>query len=116
LPHNPKVAGSNPAPATTKSFGRALSESTSGTGYQAAISPPWEVAFGLAVYGFTLCLLAASWYAFGIGRAALTLVIVFLAILRIAVVHDSIQDRIGKGAVTEVGTPLIDRQLTGDEG
>jgi hypothetical protein len=34
----------------TLSLGRALSETTKGTGYQAAITPPCETAFGLIVY------------------------------------------------------------------
>lgn len=63
----------------TLSLGRALSETTSGTGYQTAISPPWEVAFGLIVYGLTLAMLALSWYEFGIGRATLILVTVMIA-------------------------------------
>jgi hypothetical protein len=63
----------------TLSLGRALSETTSGTGYQAAISPPWEVAFGLVVYGLTLAMLAFSWYEFGIGRATLILVTMMIA-------------------------------------
>ena len=58
----------------TLSLGKALGETTSGTGYQAAISPPWEVAFGLVVYGLTLAMLAFSWYAFGVGRAIVSLV------------------------------------------
>jgi hypothetical protein len=60
-------------------LGRALSDTTSGTGYQAAISPPWETAFGLVVYSLTLGVVAFSWYAFGIGRAMESLVTVFLA-------------------------------------
>ncbi len=47
--------------AATLSLGRALSETTSGTGYQAAISPPWETAFGLVIYGLTLTMIAFSW-------------------------------------------------------
>jgi hypothetical protein len=65
--------------AATLALGRALSETASGTGYQAAISPPWEVAFGLVVYGLTLAVLAFSWYAFGIGRALLSLATVIFA-------------------------------------
>jgi len=30
-------------------------------------------------------------------------------------VHDSIEDGIGKGSITQVGVPLIDRQLTGNQ-
>ena len=33
----------------------------------------------------------------------------------IAVVHDSIEDGVGNGAITEVSVPLIDRQLARDE-
>ena len=33
----------------------------------------------------------------------------------IAVVHDSIEDRVGNGAITQVGVPLIDRKLARDE-
>jgi hypothetical protein len=63
----------------TLALGRALSDTTSGTGYQASISPPWETAFGLVVYGLTLGVVAFSWYAFGIGRAVESLVTVFVA-------------------------------------
>jgi hypothetical protein len=65
----------------TLSFGRALGETTTGTGYQSAISPPWEVTFGLVMYSLTLGMLAFSWYAFGFGRAVLSLVTVFLALM-----------------------------------
>mgnify|MGYP006883685366 CR=1 FL=1 len=33
----------------------------------------------------------------------------------ISVVDEPIEDGIGDGAITEVGMPLIDRQLTGDQ-
>ena len=65
----------------TLSLGRALSETESGTGYQGAISPPWEVKFGLASYILTLGMIAFSWYAFGIGRAILSLVTFLIALL-----------------------------------
>lgn len=65
----------------TLSLGRALSETTSGTGYQEAISPPWEVVFGLIVYSLTLAMLALSWFAFGVGRALLSFVTIFVATL-----------------------------------
>ena len=63
----------------TLAFGRALSATTSNTGYQAAISPPWEVAFGLVVYSLTTVMLGVSWYAFGLGRGALSLISLLLA-------------------------------------
>jgi hypothetical protein len=40
-------------------FGRALSETNSGTGFQAAISPPWETYFGLLIYGITLAVVGS---------------------------------------------------------
>lgn len=65
----------------TLSLGRALSETNSGTGYQGAISPPWETAFGLIAYTLTLGMIAFSWYEFGIGRAILSLATFLLALL-----------------------------------
>jgi hypothetical protein len=62
-------------------FGRALSETNSGTGFQSAISPPWEVAFGLVVYCLTLAILAYSWYAFGVGRAMITFATFLVAMM-----------------------------------
>jgi len=64
----------------TLSFGRSLSESNSGTGFQAAISPPWETYFGLLIYGLTLAVVGASWYEFGIGRAILCVITLFVGL------------------------------------
>jgi len=33
----------------------------------------------------------------------------------VAVVHEPVEDGIGDGAILEIGVPLIDRQLAGDE-
>lgn len=60
--------------AATLLLGRSLSETNSGTGFQAAISPPWETNFGLLIYGLTVAVVGASWYEFGIGRAILCVI------------------------------------------
>jgi hypothetical protein len=65
----------------TLSLGRALDEVSSGTGYQAAISPPREVAFSLVLYGLVVALLGYSWYAFGFGKAAITLMIILVGVV-----------------------------------
>jgi hypothetical protein len=70
----PLLAYSLQFTAATLLLGRSLSESNSGTGFQAAISPPWETYFGLIIYGLTLALVGASWYEFGIGRALLCVI------------------------------------------
>jgi hypothetical protein len=77
----PAVAYTTQLSSATLSFGRALSETGSGTGYQDAITPPWSANFGIVVYGLALAMLALSWYEFGIGRAVLSLVAVFLLTL-----------------------------------
>jgi hypothetical protein len=64
----------------TRLFGRALSDSDSATGFQAAISPPWETAVGLPIYGLTLTVIGASWYEFGFGRAMLTMITLFVGL------------------------------------
>jgi hypothetical protein len=66
--------------AATLLLGQALSESHSDTGFQAAISPPWETYFGLSIYGLTLAVVGASWYEFGIGRAILCVITLFVGL------------------------------------
>lgn len=73
----PLLAYSLQFTAATLLLGRALSESNSGTGFQAAISPPWETCFGLLMYGLTLLLVGAWWYEFGVGRAILCVITLF---------------------------------------
>jgi hypothetical protein len=55
----------------TLSFGRELDDKGSPTGFQAAVSPPWETYLGLANYGATiLVIVAAFWregWAWGLG-------------------------------------------------
>jgi hypothetical protein len=65
----------------TLAFGRALSDTSSGTGYQDAVTPPWSANYGFVVYGLTLAMLALSWCEFGFGRAVLSLIAVFMAAL-----------------------------------
>jgi hypothetical protein len=65
----------------TLALGRALSDTSSGTGYQDAATPPWSANFGFVVYGLTFTMLALSWYQFGIGRAIFSLITVFPATL-----------------------------------
>src|SRR5882724_437876 len=67
--------------AATLSFGRSLSDSNTGTGFQAAITPPWEAKVGLVIYGLTLALVGISWYEFGIVRALLSVAILFVGLL-----------------------------------
>ena len=62
-------------------LGRSLSESDSGTGLQSAITPPWEAKLSLVIYGLTLALIGGSWYEFGIGRAILCVVALFVGLL-----------------------------------
>jgi hypothetical protein len=77
----PAVAYTTRFSGATLSFGRKLSETSSGTGYQDAITPPASANFGLVVYVLTLAMLALSWYEFGIGRVVISLVAVVLLTL-----------------------------------
>ena len=72
LAYNARFSGA------TLSFGRALSDTSSGTGYQDAVTPPWQTKFVLIVYGLVLAVLALSWYGFGVGRAIATLLVLIL--------------------------------------
>jgi hypothetical protein len=76
----PLLAYSLQFTAATLLLGRTLSETNSGTGFQAAISPPWETYFGLLIYGLTLAVVGASWYEFGIGRAILCVLTLFIGL------------------------------------
>jgi hypothetical protein len=61
--------------------GRSLSDSDSKTGFQDAITPPWEAKLSLVIYGLTAADFAASWYEFGFGRAALCVIALFVGLL-----------------------------------
>jgi hypothetical protein len=62
-------------------LGRSLSDSGSKTGFQDAITPPWESKLSLVTYGLTLALIAASWIQFGFGRATLCVIALFVGLL-----------------------------------
>jgi hypothetical protein len=66
--------------AATLKFGRWLSDTNTGIGFQAAITPPWSNWFGYPIYAFTLTLVGMSWYHFGLGRALLTVVILYFGL------------------------------------
>jgi hypothetical protein len=62
-------------------LGRSLSDSGSRTGFQNAITPPWEAKLSLVIYGLGLILVGLSWYEFGIGRAFLCVIALFVGLL-----------------------------------
>jgi uncharacterized membrane protein YkgB len=66
--------------AATLSFGRSLSDSNTGTGFQAAITSPWSTMGGLVIYVLTLTLVGISWYEFGIVRALLSATILLVGL------------------------------------
>lgn len=67
--------------AATLAFGRLLSDDSHGTGFQSAITPPREANVALIIYGLTLTLVGFSWYEFGIGRAVLSVAVIFVGVL-----------------------------------
>jgi hypothetical protein len=67
--------------AATLAFGRWLSDSNTATGFQAAVTPPWEAKVGLIIYGLTVTLIGFSGYEFGIVRAIFTVIILFFGLL-----------------------------------
>jgi hypothetical protein len=62
----------------TLQFGRALAGEDSGTGYQDAITPPWQTKLALIVYLGSFTIIGAIWWklgwASGLGALALILV------------------------------------------
>ena len=56
---------------------RTLSESDVGSGYQAALLPPWQVRLSLLVYTLALTVTVLSWYDFGVVRGVATVVALF---------------------------------------
>jgi hypothetical protein len=61
----------------TLALDRTLSESDFGSGYQAALLPPWQVRLSLLVYALTLAVTVLSWYDFGAVRGVATVMALF---------------------------------------
>jgi hypothetical protein len=62
-------------------LGRSLSESGSHTGLQGVVTPPWEARLSLVIYGLALTVIGLSWYEFGIGRAFVCTIALFVGSL-----------------------------------
>lgn len=67
--------------AATLSFGRELSDTKSGTGYQAAISPPWEANSSLVLYCLTLLLIVVAFWHNGLASGLGTILIMFVGLI-----------------------------------
>jgi hypothetical protein len=65
----------------TLSIGRALSATGSSTGYQNAVTPPWQTKLALATWALTITVLILSWLLFGFGRAGLSMLIIVIGVL-----------------------------------
>jgi len=61
----------------TLALDRTLSGSEVGSGYQAALLPPWQVRLSLLVYTLALTVTVLSWYDFGVVRGVATVVALF---------------------------------------
>jgi hypothetical protein len=61
----------------TLALDRTLSESDVGSGYQAALLPPWQVRLSLLVYTLALTVTVLSWYDFGVVRGVATVVALY---------------------------------------
>ena len=45
----------------TRAFGMELADTDSGTGFQDAITPPWQTKFAMFAYGGSLLVIVATW-------------------------------------------------------
>ena len=65
-------------------FGRELSDTDSATGFQDAVTPPWQTKFGFFAFGGTLFAIVAIWSDLGWlpGLAAVALVLIGLPLVR----------------------------------
>ncbi len=61
----------------TLALGHALSEAGPESGYQAALTPPWQARLSLLIYALTISVTVMSGYEFGIGRGLLTVLAFF---------------------------------------
>ena len=72
----------------TLSMGRELADTDSGTGFQDAITPPWETKFALLVFGGSIVVVGIMWWHLGwlsaIGGAAVIVFGAFVAKLILA--------------------------------
>jgi hypothetical protein len=57
----------------TLTLGRELSDTGVGTGYQDAVTPPWEAKLALLTYALMIAVVVTAWYEFGTGRGIATL-------------------------------------------
>ena len=62
----------------TLQFGRALAENESGTGFQDAITPPWQTKLALIVYAGSFAIIGVVWWKLGwpSGLGAIALILV----------------------------------------
>jgi hypothetical protein len=65
----------------TLAFGRALSTTNSKTGYQDAVTPPWAGKFAFLMYGTTIVVIVASWWAFGAYRGSMSIVVFIASVI-----------------------------------
>ena len=65
-------------------YGRELSDTDSATGFQDAVTPPWQTNFGFFAFGGTLFAIVAIWSDLGWlpGLGAIALVLIGLALVR----------------------------------
>jgi hypothetical protein len=61
----------------TLALDRTLSDGDLGSGYQAALLPPWQVRLSLLVYALALAVTVLAWYRFGVVRGIATVVALF---------------------------------------
>jgi hypothetical protein len=62
----------------TLAVGRELSETTSGTGFQDAVTPPWETTFALSVYAAIPAVVGLMWWQLGWVSAISGLLVILL--------------------------------------